>query len=217
MVETERNRSDLERRPPVFPGGCKSIGEVFPQRSMDDRDRAIVEVPHHDHRMVQFFAEQDGVAHHLSPLKRALPRTQPQMAIEDVKDGPGLDFEINAQAVPRLAAGPVAQIVLLLVHNRKCAQHPDSKRALPGRARGAKRRCEREIAGEDVGLIIKRCPPAAAFELLQRGDVWPLFVQHAANASQVVPLVDTNTRVNVVGHEFESPGDRQRLRFPAAL
>ncbi len=105
---------------------------------MNDRDGTIVEVAHHDHRMAQFFAEQDGVAHHLFALERSFPRTQPQMTVEDVKDRTGLDLQIDAQAGPWLAAGRRAQVVLLLVQDGKCAEHRDSKRTLTGRPRAAK-------------------------------------------------------------------------------
>src|SRR5688572_32736801 len=102
MVETEWKRSKFERRPPSLPDGCKCIGEVLSQVSMNHRDRTIVEVPHHHHGMAQLLAEQDGVADHVFALEGPFPRGQSQMAIKDVKDGTPLDFEINAQTVSRL-------------------------------------------------------------------------------------------------------------------
>jgi hypothetical protein len=96
---------------------------------------------------------------------------------------------------------------LLLVQDPECAQYREPKGALLRRSRGAKRRGHGEIGGERVRLIIECGPPTPAFELLQCGDVWPLFVQDAANAPQVVAPIDTDTRVDVVGHEREPLGD----------
>ena len=133
MVEAERNRSELEGRAPVLSGRCKSVGEVLAQRAMHDGDRPIIEISHQHHGMPQLLAEQDGVADHSISLKRALSNIQPQVAVEDVNDSTRPGFEVNAQAGPRLAAGAVTQVVLLLVQDRKRGQYPDAERSVAGR------------------------------------------------------------------------------------
>jgi hypothetical protein len=45
---------------------------------------------------MKFFAAQDGVAHHLFALERALPDSQSEMAVEDVQNSTGFDFDIDA-------------------------------------------------------------------------------------------------------------------------
>src|SRR5688572_22592860 len=132
--------------------------------------------------MLQLLTQQDCFAHHALPLKRSLPRTQPQMAVEHVENGTWLDFEVDAQAISRFAAALVAQVIPLLVHDWKRADHGDTKRPLPGRPRDAERRRQSEIGGEGCGLIV-RGPRTAAFELLQSGDVRPLRVEHVSDAS----------------------------------
>src|SRR5687768_3148313 len=129
------------------------------------------------------------------------------MAIEDVQNRAGFHFDISAQAGSRLAEGLMTQVILLVMENGKGAQQGESKRALIGRPCGAKERRESEIVGKDMRLVVVPRPPAAAFELLQRGNVWPLILQYAADAPEVVPFIDTHTRVNVVGQECQLPGD----------
>jgi len=139
VVQPEPKGSRLERRASSLSTRRKDIGEVLPQRSVHDWDRAIVEISHQHHGMAQVVAEQDEVAHHLFALEHPLPRGQAQMTVEDVQDGAGLDFEIDAQAEARLATA-VTQVVLLLMQHGKRMEHRHAKRALTGRPGRAKRR-----------------------------------------------------------------------------
>jgi hypothetical protein len=108
----------------------------------------------------------------------------------------------------------MTQVVLLVMKNGKCAQHGEAKRALVGGSCGAEIRRDSEIVSEDVRLIVVRRPSASAFELLQRGNVWSLLFQYTADAPKIVPFVDTNTRMNVVGEECQLPGDHSSNGSP---
>jgi hypothetical protein len=70
---------------------------------MDDRNGSVVEIPHQQHGMVQLLAEEDRIAQHLLPLIDPLARSQPEMTVEDVQHGAGLDFDVNALTIAGLA------------------------------------------------------------------------------------------------------------------
>lgn len=70
--------------------------------------------------------------------KARFARAEAEVAREDVEYRPALDFEIDAQAVARLAPGREAQVVMLLVQHGEPAEHADSKGSLAGGSRGAK-------------------------------------------------------------------------------
>jgi hypothetical protein len=46
----------------------------------------------------------------------------------------------------------VTQVILLVMHDGKCAQHRDATRPLPRRPGGAEGRCQSQIGGEEAVL-----------------------------------------------------------------